>query len=81
MKNKEIKLDLFLTRKDCGDGSITIGLFKTRKECLERLNRTEEQLENGSPYDDGTIDEVSITLELIDGVPSLKEGFYENLNM
>ena len=72
-------INCFLTKKDCGDGTVTICLFKTRQECLDKLNRTEEQLEEGDTYNDGCIEEVSLEVEAINGVLCLKKGFNINI--
>ncbi len=63
MANKKIKL--FVACSDGWDGSVSATLFNTKKEALEELNRSEEELENGTFYDDGMIIEVKaeITVE------------------
>ena len=69
-------VNLVLSAKDCGDGSITVELHNTKEEALTSLNRTEQQLEDGCFYDDGMIEE--ITLEL-DENNKLVKPFYINI--
>lgn len=59
------KVKLTIAAKNQGDGSIGVKIFGKgkRKQALEWLNRTEEDLEKGSPYDDGVIEEVEVDLE------------------
>ena len=56
------KLDVFVAIRDNGDGSQAFNLFNKKATALMYLDRTEEQLENGSPYDDGILREAVIEL-------------------
>lgn len=59
------KIKLTIAAKNQGDGSIAIKIFgeNKREAALEWLERTEEELENGSAYDDGLIEEKEVDLE------------------
>ncbi len=50
-----MEIKLFASYMDFGDGSFGIKLHNTKDEALDRLGRTEKQLENGNIYDDGAI--------------------------
>ncbi len=56
----------FIAMQDNGDGSQGVFIGNSREECLEHLDRTEEQLEDGTYYDDGIIIEREFNLEELD---------------
>jgi hypothetical protein len=58
-----MKINLWLTSKDCGDGSYTVSIVNTKEEALEILDRTEEQLSEGNTYEDGYLEEITLELD------------------
>lgn len=57
-----IKLNVFAACRDNGDGSTDVTIFNTEQECLDRLGKTQEEIENGCYYDDGIIRPLTIKL-------------------
>jgi hypothetical protein len=57
------KIKLFLAATDGQDGSYTVSFFNTKKEALKDLDRTEDELEGGSFYDDGQIKELTLEID------------------
>ena len=70
-----MRLNLWLSANDCGDGSITVQLNNSKQEALDSINQTEESIANGCFYDNGLIEEVHIEVE--EG--KLVEPFYINI--
>lgn len=58
-----MKLNVYLTYRDCQDGSYFVTFQNTKEEALEQLGSTEEQLTTGNTYDYGYMEEVEIEIE------------------
>jgi hypothetical protein len=57
-----MKIKLWLSAWDCGDGSNTVELNNTKKEALKSLNlESEDEIDNY--YDDGIIEEVELEID------------------
>lgn len=61
-------IKVFWSYKDGQDGSHSIKLHSSKEEALNRLDRTEEELEDGDIYNDGSFGE---TLLEVDGKGNL----------
>ncbi len=72
-----MKLKLWLSAKDLGDGSFSIQLDNTKVEALEYLERTEEEIHDGCFYDDGMFKEIELE---IDENGKLLKPFYINID-
>lgn len=72
-----MKIKLQLASSDGGDGSFNVGLHNTKQEALKSLDRTEEQIEKGTFYDDGMFEEVELDINLETG--KLNESFWINI--
>ena len=70
-----MKLKLWLYSSDGGNGSFNVGLVNTKEEALEKLDRTEEEIEDGCFYDDGIIQEIELDIEN----EKLVKAFYINI--
>lgn len=66
---------VWLAARDCGDGSQAGSFFNTKEEALKYLNKTEEELEEGTFYDDGGMEKITISIIDNDGVLSLEKPF------
>jgi len=70
-----MKIKLWLSAWDCGDGSNTIELNNTKEEALKSLNlESEDEIDNY--YDDGMIEEVELE---IDETGKLLKSFHINI--
>lgn len=69
-----MKVKCHLVFSDGQDGSYTINIVPTKEKGLEILDRTEEQLEEGTVYEDGVIKEVTLDIEEKNGKFFLKKG-------
>ena len=70
-----MKIKLWLSANDCGDGSINIRLNNTKEDALKSLNKeSEEEIDNF--YDDGMVEEVE--LDFNDEM-KLNKQFYINI--
>ena len=58
-----MKIKLWLTFTDGQDGSYYVTIHNEKEEALERLNRTEDQMNNGNTYEDGYMSELDIEIE------------------
>lgn len=58
-----MKIKLFIAASDGQDGSFSVKLFNTKEEALGNLKRTEEELQNGTFYDDGALEEIELELD------------------
>ena len=72
----KISVKIFAACSDGGDGSVSVHLVNTREEALEKLDRTEEELENGCF---GMIEKVTVNLVEKDGKWVLKDSIYLNI--
>jgi len=71
-----MEINLWLTSKDCGDGSYTVQLVNTEEEALTVLDRTREELDEGNTYEDGYTEEITLQ---IDETGKLLKPFYINI--
>lgn len=55
-----MKITLFAAYTDGQDGSFSIRIYNTRQEALDKLGKTEEDLEEGNIYDDGAVEELNL---------------------
>ena len=70
-----MKIKLWLSANDCGDGSISVRLNNTKEDALKSLNKeSEEEIDNF--YDDGMVKEVE--LDFNDEM-KLNKQFYINI--
>ena len=58
-----MELNLFLTYRDCGDGSYSITIQNTKEEALDTLGSTEEEVKTGNVYDYGYMQEIKVEIE------------------
>jgi hypothetical protein len=58
-----MKVKLYCSYRDGGDGSFTIRIHESRQKALDHLQVTEEELEKGNFYDDGAIEETEIEVD------------------
>lgn len=58
-----MKLNVWLTYRDCMDGSSFVTIQNTKEEALEELGSTEEELSTGDVYEHGYMEEVEIEIE------------------
>lgn len=58
-----MKLNVWLTYSDGMDGSYFVTIQNTKKEALEQLGSTEEQLATGNVYEYGYLEKVEIEIE------------------
>jgi hypothetical protein len=49
--------------EDMNDGSYRLSLFNTKEELLSDVGKTEEEIKNGTVYDDGQLLEVDINVD------------------
>lgn len=73
VQKKQMKV--WLAAVDCKDGSQAGYFYNTKEEALESLDRTEEELNKGTFYDDGAIKEITINVLDSDGVLTLEKDF------
>lgn len=73
--NKQLKVWLTLT--DGQDGSYSGHIHPTKEEALAELDRSEEELEEGSFYEDGILQETTLNvIEDEEGNLTLGKSFY-----
>jgi len=58
-----MKSILFWSYRDGMDGSHIVKLHSKKEEALKELSRTEEELQNGNIYDDGSFGEIEVELD------------------
>ena len=78
--NLELHESFYGAYSDGWDGSFNISLFNTKQEALDSLERTEEQLEKGSHYDDGALIKLDAVFILEGGEISLKEPLHISID-
>lgn len=59
----KMKIKLWVSAKDMGDGSVSVCIINTKEEALDKLNRTEEEVENGCFYEDGMFEEILLDID------------------
>jgi len=70
-----MKIKLWLSAQDCGDGSNSVYINNTKEEALKSLGKqSEEEIDNY--YDDGMIEEIELE---IDQNGKLLKPFYVNI--
>lgn len=70
-----MKIKLWLSANDCGDGSVSVRLNNTKIEALKSLNKeSEDEIDNF--YDDGMIEEIELDF---DDEMKLNQPFYINI--
>jgi len=58
-----MKINLWFSYLDGMDGSHSIKLHNTKEAALERLNKTQEEVEQGNIYDDGYFEEITLEID------------------